>query len=127
MACRIMEITKQAKINFEMAVNNSPTPLSSIEKRVLSARFGLFGYSLRLKKECSPFLDQCPSSEQEILQNALRKCLHEPIEALMRDSDLRIERFERYGFPEGRSDLELASELLLKADALNDCRIAYGI
>lgn len=110
-----------------MAVNNSPTPLSSCEKRVLSTRFGLFGYTLRLKKECSPFLDQYPSTEQEILQNALRKCLHEPIEELMRDSDLRIKRFERYGFPEGRSDLELASELLLKADALNDCRIAYGI
>ena len=127
MACRIMKITKQAKRNFEKAVNNSPTPLSSNEKRVLSSRFGLFGYTLGLKKECSQFLEQCMLSEQKILQNALRKCLHEPIKSLMRDSDLRIERFERYGFPEGRSDLELASELLLKADALNDCRIAYGI
>ena len=122
-----MKITNQAKRNFEMAVNSSPTPLSSNEKRVLSAHFGLFGYTLIPKKECSLFLDQYPSSEQEILQNALRKCLHEPIEALMRDSDLRISRFERYGFPDGRSDLELASELLMKADALNDCRIAFRI
>lgn len=108
--------------HFEDAILDSPSPLTAIEIKMLAKRYGLFP-----KKNFPPMNGTDFFEKDELIDQALTKCLHEQIRRLIEESDRRVKRYFKYGEKEGKADLELACNMLKKADFLNDCRIAYCI
>ena len=118
----IMSEKISAKKKFEIAILESPMPLTSLEYKLLAQRYGLFS-----EKDVKTVTSMDCGESGEILESALRKCLHSPIKTLIKESNNRVKRYFRYEEKDGKADLELACIMLRRADFLNDCRIAFGI
>lgn len=118
----VMSEEISAKKKFEMAILESPMPLSSQEYKVLAQRYGLFS-----EKDVKAVTSLDCGESGKILESALLKCLHSPIKTLIEESNNRVNRYFRYDEKDGKADLELACIMLKRADLLNDCRIAFGI
>lgn len=111
-----------AKKKFEMAMLESPMPLTTEEYRLLAQRYNLFSEQ-DVKAATSIHCEE----SGKIIESALLKCLHLPIKTLIKESNNRVKRYFRYEEKDGKADLELACIMLKRADLLNDCRIAFGI
>ena len=111
-----------AKKKFEIAILESPMPLTTLEYKLLAQRYGLFS-----EKDGKAVTSMDCEESGKILESALIKCLHSPIKTLIKESNNRVKRYFRYEEKDGKADLELACIMLRRADFLNDCRIAFGI
>jgi hypothetical protein len=114
--------------SFERVILSASVQLTEKEKFFLSQRFGILE-DLWGKSAFDAFYETDASNRERIINIALKKCIHDPIDRLFKESEQRVKWFVRYGDeePEGRDDLVLACRLLEKADALNDCRIYFDI
>ena len=123
-----MNVKNNPQYNFERAILSASVQLTDKEKFFLSQRFGILE-DLWEKSAFDAFCETDSSNRERIINIALKKCIHDPIDRLFKESEQRVKRFVRYGDeePEGRDDLVLACRLLKKADALNDCRIYFDI
>jgi hypothetical protein len=123
-----VNVKNNPQYNFERAILSASVQLTDKEKFFLSQRFGILD-DLWEKSAFDAFCETDSSNRERIINIALKKCIHDPISRLFKDSERRVRRFVRYGDeePEGRDDLVLACRLLEKADALNDCRIYFDI
>lgn len=123
-----MNVKNNPQYNFERAILSASVQLTDKEKFFLSQRFGILE-DLWGKSAFDAFCETDSSNRERIINIALKKCIHDPIDRLFKDSKQRVKRFVRYGDEEaeGRDDLVLACRLLKKADALNDCRIYFDI
>lgn len=125
--CQSSYNEEQAKKNLENAIVSCPENLEKVEVDALSWRFGLFGrqnheisnLAIRLRK-------QIPEV-RKILKISSHKCLSKPIQDLLKEADLRVQRFHNHKGKDGKADLDVACKILKRADLLNDCRIAFGI
>lgn len=123
-----MNVKNNPQDSFERAILSASIQLTDKEKFFLSQRFGILE-DLWGKSAFDAFCETDASNREKIINIALKKCIHDPIDRLFKESEQRVKRFVRYGDeePEGRDDLVLACRLLEKADALNDCRIYFDI
>lgn len=123
-----MNVKNNPQYNFERAILSASVQLTDKEKFFLSQRFGILE-DLWEKSAFDAFCETDSNNRERIINIALKKCIHDPINRLFKDSEQRVKRFVRYGDeePEGRDDLVLACRLLEKANALNDCRIYFDI
>ena len=123
-----MNVKNNPQDSFERAILSASVQLTDKEKFFLSQRFGILE-DLWEKSAFDAFCETDSSNRERIINIALKKCIHDPIDRLFKESEQRVKRFVRYGDeePEGRDDLVLACRLLEKANALNDCRIYFDI
>lgn len=118
---------EKAKQDFENALLTSFEALSPIEYSALCCFHGLKGTPRHELCDVAIMARKTIPDLKRILGVAHKKCLHDPIQNLLREASQRATRFSRHKGEDGYADMELVRILLRKADALNDCRIVYSI
>ena len=95
-------------------------PLNCHETEVLKLRMGLEDSTRRTIQEISSILGLSVSQIEEIEKTALAKAIKKPLSNLLRQVQVRTQRHQKLGDPEGQPDLEVAVKLLKKSYHLAD-------
>jgi len=114
--------TCPAKLRAAMveAIEDAFDPLNCHEAEVLKLSMGLEDSTRRTIQEISSILGLSVSQIEEIEKTALAKAIKKPLANLLRQAQVRTQRHQKVGYPEGRPDLEVAVKLLQKAYHLAD-------
>ena len=114
--------TCPAKLRAAMveAIEDAFDPLNCHEAEVLKLGMGLEDSTRRTIQEISSILGLTVSQIEEIEKTALAKAIKKPLANLLRQAQVRTQRHQKVGDPEGRPDLEVAVKLLQKAYHLAD-------
>ena len=114
--------TCPAKLRAAMveAIEDAFDPLNCHEAEVLKLSMGLEDSTRRTIQQISSILGLSVSQIEEIEKTALAKAIKKPLANLLRQAQVRTQRHQKLGDPEGRPDLEVAVKLLKKAYHLAD-------
>ena len=114
--------TCPAKLRASMieAIEDAFDPLNCHEAEVLKLSMGLEDSTRRTIQQISSILGLTVSQIEEIEKTALAKAIKKPLANLLRQAQVRTQRHQKLGDPEGRPDLEVAVKLLKKAYHLAD-------
>ena len=114
--------TCPAKLRASMieAIEDAFDPLNCHEAEVLKLSMGLEDSTRRTIQQISSILGLTVSQIEEIEKTALAKAIKKPLANLLRQAQVRTQRHQKLGDPEGRPDLEVAVKLLQKAYHLAD-------
>ena len=102
------------------AIEDAFDPLNCHEVEVLNLSMGLEDSTRRTIQQISSILGLSVSQIEEIEKTALAKAIKKPLANLLRQAQVRTQRHQKVGDPEGRPDLEVAVKLLQKAYHLAD-------
>ena len=122
----VEEVDRQkAKLTFESAISSTQNLLTSKESNALALRYGLMGKEKHEICDLAIRFRASIPATQKLIKGALDKSLNKPIQQILRQASNRAARYHRHRGKDGNADLEMVCKLLIKADELNDCRIAF--